>query len=162
MSHRSEGVLHVLMHIFRNYLSENGKATVDEETIFKGLLEAGFEEGQVHDAIVWLKGLAKAEEKFLVKSRATSPSIRIYSQEEIVYLSKDCRGLILNLEQLKILDAYTREIVIDRLVALHTEGIDMPLVKWVSLMVLFNQGDQDTALEFMEYITLNETGEGLQ
>ena len=49
-----------------------------------------------------------------------------------------CRGYILHLENIGILSAVQREIVIDRLMALEADEIDIEQVKWVVLMVLFS------------------------
>jgi Smg protein len=162
MSEQATSILSVLMHIFRNYMNDSGDTTLSEDEIFQELMESGFAETEINYAIDWLKGLAAADETQLNSVKASSRSLRVFSPKECLQMSLECRGLLLNLEQIGILSAATREIVIDRLIALRTEGIDISLVKWVSLMVLFNQGDQESALEFMQYITLNENGEGLQ
>ena len=65
-------------------------------------------------------------------------------------LDKECRGFMLFLEQTGVLDTVSRELVIDRAMALETGDIDLPQLKWVILMVLFNQPGQEAALAWME------------
>jgi len=65
-------------------------------------------------------------------------------------LTVECRGLLLSLEQVGILSAQQREIVIDRLLALDAEDLDIEQVKWVVLMVLSSQPGQEQACARME------------
>ena len=46
--------------------------------------------------------------------------------------------------------ATTRELVVDRVMALESEAIDLEQLKWVVLMVLFNQPGQETMFSWME------------
>ena len=162
MSKQPDSVLHVLMFIFKKYMNQAGETTLSEDNLMSDLTDAGFEKKQVYYALDWLKGLATQKDDTVLDSQHLKTSaMRIYNPHEQHNLDLECRGLLYHLEQAKILNPRTREIVIDRLLALKTEGIDPSLVKWVSLMVLFNQGDEQEALSFMEYITLNDTGCGL-
>jgi Smg protein len=60
------------------------------------------------------------------------------------------------LEQLGVLDQTSRELVIDRIMALDTDDIDLDTLKWVVLMVLFNQPGQEAAYAWMEGLVLDE------
>ena len=60
------------------------------------------------------------------------------------------QSLIYRLEQTGILDLPTRELVIDRLMALEFEVVDMDDAKWVIMMVLCNQTDSPEELEWAE------------
>ncbi|HAO24765.1 MAG TPA: hypothetical protein DCQ49_06630, partial [Methylophaga sp.] len=65
--------------------------------------------------------------------------IRVFSESEIERLDIQCRGYLLFLEQVGVLDVETREVVIERVLALDSEEIDLEQLKWVVLMVLFYQ-----------------------
>jgi Smg protein len=54
------------------------------------------------------------------------------------------------------LDPTTRELVIDRVMALETDDIDLDQLKWVVLMVLFNQPGHEAAFAWMEDLVFNE------
>jgi uncharacterized protein Smg (DUF494 family) len=60
------------------------------------------------------------------------------------------------LEQIGILSAHQRELVIDRLMALDCEEIDVDDIKWVVLMVLFSQPGEETAYARMEDLVFEE------
>jgi Smg protein len=54
------------------------------------------------------------------------------------------------LEQSGILSAANREIVIDRAMALENEDISLEKLKWITLMVLLSQPDEEIAFSRME------------
>ena len=60
------------------------------------------------------------------------------------------------MEQSGVLDAVTRELVIDRVMALDLEEISLDQLKWVILMVLFNQPGQEHAHVLLEDIVFDE------
>ena len=65
-------------------------------------------------------------------------------------LSSECRGFLLFLEQSGILHPETRELVIDQVMMLDTDEIDLHQLKWIVLMALFNQPDQEDARAWLE------------
>jgi Smg protein len=81
--------------------------------------------------------------------RADRP-IRVYVEYELDRLDTDCRDFLLYLENIGILDAQRRELVLDRLMALENEDITLEDMKWVVLMVLFNQPGQEANFAWME------------
>ena len=54
------------------------------------------------------------------------------------------------------LNATTRELVIDRVMALDGDDVDLEQLKWVVLMVLFNQPDQEAAFTWLEDLVLQD------
>jgi Smg protein len=59
------------------------------------------------------------------------------------------------LEQNGILNSGNREIVIDRVMALENEDISTEQLKWIVLMVLLSQPDEEIAFSRMEDIVYN-------
>ena len=55
----------------------------------------------------------------------------------------------------------SRELVIDRVMALEDEEIDLDQLKWVVLMVLFNQPGRESAYAWMEDLVIDQVGERL-
>lgn len=92
---------------------------------------------------------------------ASSQSFRIFSDYECELIDPACRNYILQLEQIGILDFATREMVLHQIVDLCEEGIDVSLVKWVTLLVLFNQPNAQAALAHMELLVLEQPIGGL-
>ena len=80
--------------------------------------------------------------------------------EECERLDASCRGFLLFLEQIQVLNLETREMVIERVLALDTAEFDLEDLKWVILMVLFNIPGCENAYQQMEEL-LFEVNEGM-
>ena len=74
----------------------------------------------------------------------------MWTDDELVRLDVECRGFLLFLEQAGILKLETRELVIDRVMALDAADIDLTQLKWIILMVLFNHPGQEEAYTWVE------------
>ncbi|HXH04495.1 MAG TPA: DUF494 family protein [Candidatus Competibacteraceae bacterium] len=150
-----EDVLDVLMYLFQNYIDEDTELHSDRASMESELLEAGFPTREVNRAFEWLDGLA-ARRETPVRVFAAERSFRIFTAQECARMDLECRGFLLFLEQIGILSAETRELVIDRIMALETEEIDLDQLKWIILMVLFNQPGQEEAYAWMEDLLFEE------
>jgi Smg protein len=143
-----ENIFDVLMYLFENYMEDEINLLPDSDVIRTELLEAGFESCEVNKAFDWLDSLSLQRG---IKP-TVSPAFRIFCPQEIAKLDIDCRNLIMFLEQNGILNSSNREIVIDRVMALENEDISMEKLKWIVLMVLLSQPDEEIAFSRMEDI----------
>lgn len=126
---------------------------MDNETILLELEKIGFDRFQVDRALDWLQGLNEFQQA--VQSQPISnQAIRCYLTEEAERLGVEGQGLLLHLEQIKILDPITREIAIDRIMALDPREINLGRIRWVVLMALFNQPDKRSALTLLQEMIL--------
>jgi Smg protein len=145
----------VLLYLFENYIYDDEQ--FDADTLEDELARAGFHQGSINKAFDWLDGLSTAHEKGkLLTAPSHQGSMRIHTDEESLRLDSECRGFLLFLEQMGVLDHINRETVMDRLMALDSEEIDLEQLKWVVLMVLFNQPGQEEAAVWMEDIVIDE------
>lgn len=143
----SDTVLDVLLYLFETYTEQEPEAA-DQDVLRDELLRAGFGEPEVDSALDWLDGLNETSAPYA--GIPGERSVRVYNEVEIRRLDLDCRGYLLYLEQVGILSAAQREVVIDRLMALGSDTVDKEQLKWVVLMVLFAQPGQETAFSRME------------
>ncbi len=141
-----ENVFDVLIYIFENYMDNDLDLSPDPDLIRSELAEAGFPQSEISKAFEWLEALA--EHQGIVP--VSSPAFRIFSESEIAKLDTECRGLLLFLEQSGILSPANRELVMDRVMAFHEDSISLDNLKWVVLMVLFSQPDEEIAFARME------------
>jgi Smg protein len=155
-----ENVLDVLMYLFQNYMDGEFETEPDRESLQVELLEAGFPLPEVHKAFDWLDDLgARAEHP---DTRIQAPhSIRLYSPQEMEKMDTEARGFLLFLEQSGILNPASRELVIDRVMALESGEMDVEQLKWVVMMVLFNQPGQEGAYEWIEDMVFDGFHENL-
>jgi Smg protein len=151
-----ETVLDVLMYLFDNYIEEDVELDHDEDTLRLELKEAGFGDYQVSRAFDWLEGLAMQKESTGLPTLGQSPSMRILCDEEANKIDAESYGFLLFLEQIGVLDGNDRELVIDRLMALGTDEIELQQLKWVVLMVLFNQPGKEAAFAWVEDLVMEE------
>jgi Smg protein len=145
-----ETVLDILIYLFENYFDADleSAAEPDRETLKDELERAGFAALEVDRAIEWLEGLAAGPMQRT--NIPTARAIRVFNTREQSQLDTECRGYILYLENIGILNAEQREVVIDRLLALDDEEVEIEQVKWVVLLVLFSQPGQETEYSRME------------
>jgi Smg protein len=153
-----ENVLDLLMYLFENYIYDEPEEEPDRESLSLSLEEAGFSSGEIDRAFRWLDGLAEQRKLPELGGHEDNP-IRIFTDDESQRLDVHARGFILYLENVGVLDPLRREMVIDRLAALETEDISLEDVKWVVLMVLFNQPGQEANYAWMEDLVFDEEGE---
>jgi Smg protein len=151
-----EDVLDVLMYLFENYMDDDIAINTDPETLKNQLLEAGFLGSEINKAFTWLEDLATLQASSDARPAHTSRSIRVFHPEEEKKLDVDCRGFLMFLEQMGVLNSASRELVIDRIMALESDEIDLDQVKWVVLMVLFNQPGLEEAFTWMENMVMEE------
>ncbi len=153
-----ENVLDLLMYLFENYIYDEPENQPDRESLSDSLEEAGFSSGEIERAFHWLDELAEQRLSPELTSFSDHP-VRLYSDDEVRRLDVDARGFITYLENVGVLDAGRREVVIDRLVALDAEDVGIEEVKWVVLMVLFNQPGQEANYAWMEDLMFDEDRE---
>jgi len=148
-----ESILDVLLYLFEHYFTDDADLVRDRDSLRSGPLfdelgKAGFSPAEINKAFEWLDALA-LQRPGASTPRANGP-VRVYFGPELDKLDVECRGFLLFLEQHGVLDADQRELVLDRAMALDQDEIDLDDLKWVVLMVLFNQPGSEAAYAWME------------
>ncbi|WP_108652578.1 DUF494 family protein [Dongshaea marina] len=144
----------ILMYLFETYVHNDVETMVDQKELTEELSRAGFQRDAIQKALNWIERLSvlQDEKNHPYLASSTPGSFRIYLRSEQQKLNEECRGFILFLEQIQILTAQTREIVIERVMELDSAAIDLEDLKWVILMVLFNVPGSESAYQQMEQI----------
>lgn len=155
-----ENVLDVLMYLFENYyMDEDPDANPSRESLHSELMEVGFPNVEIDKAFEWLESLS--EEPQPLPAAVCTTTQRVYTREECERLDLESRGFLMFLEQRHILTPGSRERVLERVMALDTDGIDIEQLKWVILMVLFNEPGQEAAYAWMEDLVVYNYAESL-
>jgi Smg protein len=150
-----ESVLDVLTYLFESYIDEDNDVDLDREVLQTKLLEVGFRHREIEKAFDWLEGLAGWQE--MRGSDLPAPrTIRLYHTREIQRLDRDCRGFLMFLEQAGVLTTASRELVIDRVMALESDTLDLEQLKWIMLMVLFNLPGEEAAYTWLEGMVMED------
>ena len=145
---KEETILDVLLYLFENYFYDDPDAVRDRDSLQASLIQAGFSPTEISKAFDWLEELAN-QRPGLSQPRANGP-VRVFVEAEVDRLDRECLGFLMFLEQHGVLDADQRELVIDRAMALDQDEVDLDDLKWVVLMVLFNQPGAEAAFAWME------------
>ena len=149
-----ESILDVLLYLFEHYFTNDAISvdgddlTAQNGPLMGELTEAGFSTAEIRRAFDWLDALAR-QRPSSGQPRINGPT-RVFHGAELDKLDTESRGFLLFLEQNGILDAGQRELVLDRAMALDQEELDLDDLKWVVLMVLFNQPGSEAAYAWME------------
>jgi len=146
-------MLDILIYLFENFYEQNeSEFLVDRDDLLGELIQAGFAEAEIHKAITWIENLVELRNGGIQTHLQVSSvsSIRIYTAAEQFYINTECRGFLLFLEQINVLNIETREMAIARLTELENTNLDLDDIKWVILMVLFNVPNGEKAYLQME------------
>lgn len=147
-------VLDILIYVFDRYMLDEAPDVPEREDLARDLERAGFGHANVERALDWLAELAGERAQTAL---AGSAAVRVFSDSELSRLSTECRGFLMTLERLGVLSPPQREIVVDRMLALDADELDTEQLKWVVLMVLSSQPDQEQAFARMEDFVLDSS-----
>ncbi|MFY2763767.1 DUF494 family protein [Arenimonas sp. MALMAid1274] len=143
-----ETILDVLLYLFEHYFYDDPDAVRDRDSLQNGLIQAGFSPAEINKAFDWLDELAR--QRPLSSAPRLDTPVRVYAEPELDRLDLECRGFLMFLEHSGVIDADQRELVLDRVMALDQDEVDVDDLKWVVLMVLFNQPGSEAAYAWME------------
>ena len=155
-----ENILDVLMYLFENYMIEDTELQPVRADLEHELSNMGFTNGEIGKAFVWLEGLSDLCSAELDDSNRPLNSIRHYTAYEAQKINVEIQGILLSLEESGMINSNTREIIIDRIMALdieenHIDDNQTENAKWVIMMVLCNIDTNDSALELAEELVFD-------
>lgn len=160
-----ENIIDVLLYLFEYYIDtsadpeptiSSGTEEIDKTILETELEQAGFQPEQISKALDWLENITIIPEETTAQAALPALSMRVYSAQEQARLNAECRGYLLFLEQAGLLDDVTREVVIERTLALNAEEIDLEQLKSVVLMVMFYQPGQEVAYAWVEDLVFDD------
>jgi Smg protein len=143
-----ENVFDVLIYLFERFMDDDMESQPDSDEVRIDLLEAGFPQAEISKALDWLDALTEHQDIEAV----STPAFRVFCPEEMARLDTESRGLLMFLEQCGILTSASRERVIDRVMAIDEQHLSLENLKWMVLMVLFSQPDEELAFARMEHL----------
>jgi Smg protein len=149
-----EDMVDVLIYLYENYMDGESPPPADQNELKEELTEAGFSADEIEKALVWLDELADTVSSTELAHNARY-AVRVYTERECRQLDTEIRGMLLFLEQNGILDSASRELVIERALALDTPALSVEELKWIVLLVLMNRPGREAAFTQMEDMVYN-------
>lgn len=140
----------ILVYLFENYVHAAACPEIDQ--LARKLSAAGFEEEEITEALDWLAGLRSISDASPLATTPAPGAFRIYAAEEEARLNTECRGFLVFLESAGALDAATREIIIERTLALGKPNVSLSRLKVIVLMVLWQRELSVDSLIFDELL----------
>jgi Smg protein len=137
-------MLDVLVYLFEHYY--HSESYPDHDTLSRKLHAAGFENGDINEALDWLTGLTRVQEATLPEALEESASLRVFSTDELEKLSTESRGFLSFLESARVLSPLLRELIIERAMALESDYVGLEKFKVIVLMVLWTRRGNVDAL----------------
>lgn len=167
-----ESMVDVLIYLYETYMDGDTPAPTDQDALEEELSQAGFSTSEIAQALSWLDELASRMESedgpgggqgVIGEARRAGgqlplPSMRIYAADEARMLDLEVQGLLLYLEQNGILDIASRELVIERALAIRQPSVSVDEVKWIVLLVLLNRPGNEQAFSQMEALVYSDDG----
>lgn len=144
-----DNTLDILMYLFDNYL-DDGLISTEQEISLDELELAGFLPDDIRRAFSWLQSLADEMPTIEHIQDESALAFRVFTPEECQALSMPCRDFLYYIEKSGIIDAKTRELIIEYVMVLGAHELELIYFKRIVLMVLLNQPEQETAALWIE------------
>lgn len=151
-----ETMIDVLMFLFDNFLSVEEGFLDDEESLAEALEDAGFRSNTINQAFDWLGELAEIKSPNFISDFHSTHAQRVFAAHEARKLNTECRGFLLNLEKMGVVDPLTRELIIERAMALETEELNLTQFKRIAGLVMLNTTENEAMLAFIEDLLFDE------
>lgn len=146
----------ILMFLFESYFDAGTYPEPDKLSI--KLSAAGFDDGDIHQALVWLSGLKQLSQADYPES-INLAGFRCFADLELHRISHEGLQFIVFWEHSKLITPVEREMIIDRAVALERESLALDKVKLIALMVLWNQHEELDPLIVEDLLTTASSGQ---
>jgi len=125
----------ILVYLFENY--QHPTAVPGHKALFRKLSAVGFENTDIQEALNWLSDVQKAVQSVSALGFTHTMPMRIFSEQESKRLNLECRSFLQFLESANVLDAASRELVIEAALSLKDVQFDVNKLKVVTLIALW-------------------------
>ena len=149
----------ILMYIFERFIADIDNEPVNFNNLVDELTSAGFKQPDIKKTILWLDGLVDYQQQTQLIKPQSNQGLRYFTGEERQKLGTRGINFLIDLELNHLLNTESREMVIDRAMAIQSSHLPLEQLKWVTLIVLFNCADQAADLEWMHNILFTQMNE---
>lgn len=157
-------MLEVLIFMFQNYLGTQPQvnaADIEEDFLAQELSQAGFDHSDIAGAFDWYKQLRCLINQPYHQYLSNPTSFRVYIDQELERIDTESFGFLSFVEQAGVIKPNERDLIIDRAMALKQKEITIEEIRWITMMVLWNDNRKKDYL-FVEDAVFNPKGLTLQ
>lgn len=144
----------ILVYLFENFFHSD--AYPEPEQLALKLSAAGFEDEEISEALQWLDGLRGVGTDNPPSITVDNGSLRCFGAEEMAKLDTECRGFLIFLESAGVLNPLTRELILERAMALSDHAVSLSRLKIIVLIVLWSQHQTMDTLILEELLSGSE------
>ncbi|GAB4379932.1 MAG: hypothetical protein Kow0042_29730 [Calditrichia bacterium] len=132
-------IIQILIHEIYNF---QGKSYADLELVSRKLIDKGYTEGEVQEALKWLFELFDDDP---IQPIRQDPSIqdpgtlRILNSFEKEFFTPQAYGFLIQLQKLKLISIPKMELLIERCLMMGTDQVDVEDVKATFLQILWGR-----------------------
>ncbi|WP_047535523.1 DUF494 family protein [Methylotenera sp. N17] len=157
-------MLEVLIFMFQNYFGTQPQIhtmDIEEDFLAQELTQAGFDHHDIVGAFDWYKQLRCLISQPYHQYLSNPSSFRVYVEHELERIDTESFGFLSFLERAGVIKPNERDLVIDRALALKNQHISIEEIRWITMMVLWNDSRKKDYL-FVEDAVFNPKGLTLQ
>jgi len=157
-------MLEVLIYMFQNYFgtqNQTSDVSIEQDYLAQELSEAGFNSNDIAGAFDWYNQLRDLISQPYYQYLSNPSSIRIYTETERDRIDTESFSFLSFIEQAGVILPNERDLIIDRAMALKQKEITIEEIRWITMMVLWNDNRKKDYL-FVEDAVFNPKGLTLQ
>ena len=155
-------MLEVLIFIYQNYWDKHDgveSKETDEAIMAYELSQAGFNHQDILHAVDWVKDLRRSVQQ--PQYQQDPAALRIFCEMERSRINDESLNFLCLLQKSELITAYERDLIIDRAMVLPKETLNMEDIRWITMMVLWDESRKQDYL-FVEDALFNPKGLSLQ
>ena len=155
----TDHMIGVLMYLFKYHMQEDCSLDAPLDQLFMELVDHDYSDLAIEQAFNWIEYLKELQSDTMQYKFTQQQSFRVYTQEELRKFEQTSLNFLTELITNKIITEHDRETIIFLAIGLDMTTVTLPILKWVTMMVLFNRPNGRDALAYIESMVLHQTTE---
>lgn len=117
------------------------RASADDSSGIKGLLNKGFSAEEIEEACAWLKGLTLNGDLCMAIKDCNGDFYRnrVLNTKESLKINEEAYGFLIRLKEMGLIDADLQEEIIEMAMLAAEDDIGMDDIKGITAMLIFDQ-----------------------
>ena len=144
----------ILVYLFENY--QHPTSFPENKALFRKLSAVGFDSQEIREALTWLSKLQQTLQKASCLQFSSLKSFRIFDKNETKHFDVECQNFLHFLESSGVIDASSRELIIDLAMTAWDHQFTVQKLKVITLIVLWSGDKMPDALILDELLLADQ------